>query len=95
MDILSFFSFFFSLNKCHFLRQKKEREHFRHPFLWGRLLLQAPSLLPKTLIHLRNLVNLQTPEALPHPSYVPLQRLPGAIVSLNLICWTKSGESQS
>ena len=40
-----FFSFFFfsPLNKCHFLRQRRNREHFRYPFLWGRLLPQAPS----------------------------------------------------
>lgn len=51
-----------------FEAKRRNREHFRHPFLWGRLLPLAPSLLPKTLIHFPNLVSLQVPEALPTPA---------------------------
>lgn len=84
-----FFSFFFSLNKCHFLRQRRNRGHFRYPFLWGRLLPQAPSLLPKTLIHFPS--QSPNPRGSSHPSQIPLKMIQGAIMSLNLICWTKSG----
>lgn len=66
--LVNFFSFFFPLNKCHFLRQRRNREQFRYPFLWGRLMPQAPSLLPKTLIHFPNLVNLQTRDSLLQPN---------------------------
>lgn len=69
-----FFSFFFPLNKCHFLRQRRNREQFRYPFLWGGLMPPAPSLLPKTLIHFPNLVNLQTPET-PCSSQIPLKMI--------------------
>lgn len=72
--LVNFFPFFFSpLNKCHFLRQRRNREQFRYPFLWGRLMPQAPSLLPKTLIF-PNLVNLQTPET-PCSSQIPLKMI--------------------
>ena len=53
IHILSFFSFF-PLNKCHFLRQRRNRDHFRYPLLRGRLLPQVPSLTPETLIHFPN-----------------------------------------
>lgn len=70
-----FFSFFFSLNKCHFLRQRRNRGHFRYPFLWGRLLPQAPSLLPKTLIHFPS--QSPNPRGSSHPSQIPLKMIQG------------------
>lgn len=74
------FFFFFPLNKCHFLRQRRNREHFRYPFLWGRLLPQAPSLLPKTLIHFPDHSQPPNPRGSPCSSQI-LKMIQGGYVS--------------